>query len=79
MKLASIDTLRIWIYNLFSDSQVLKNFMPHSFRAAATIKTKKLIVNIEDILKQGCWKNMNTFKKYYENKYFIMQMMMQTL
>ena len=53
--------------------------MPHSFRAAATIKTKKLIVNIEDILKQGCWKNMNTFKKYYEKKYFIMQMMMQTL
>ena len=44
--------------------QLLKNFMPHSCRAAETSKAKKLNVNMEDILKQGCWKNMKTFKKH---------------
>ena len=65
---ASIDTLRRWIYDLFSGSQLLKNFTPHSCRAAATSKAKKLNVNMEDILKQGCWKNMKTFKKHYEKE-----------
>ena len=57
---ASIDK----IYDLFSGLQLLKNFMLHSCRAAATSKVKKLNVNVEDILKQGCWKNMKTFKKH---------------
>ena len=43
-------------------------FMPHSCRAAATYKVKKLNVNMENILKQGCWKNMGTFKKHYEKE-----------
>ena len=64
----SIDTLGRWIYDLFSGSQLLKNFTPHSCRAAATSKVKKLNVNMEDILKQGCWKNMKTFKKHYEKE-----------
>ena len=65
---ASIDTLRRWIYDLFSGSQLLKNFTPHSCRAAATSKAKLLNVNMEDILKQGCWKNMKTFKNHYEKE-----------
>ena len=65
---ASIDTLRRWIYDLFSGPQLLKNFTPHSCRAAAISKAKKLNVNMEDILKQGCWKNMKTFKKHYEKE-----------
>ena len=48
---ASIDTLRRWIYDLFSGSQLLKNFTPQSCRVAATSKTKKLNENMEDILK----------------------------
>ena len=51
---ASIDTLRRWIYDLFSGLQLLKKFTPHSYRAAATSKAKKLNVNMEGILKQGC-------------------------
>ena len=43
---ASIDTLRRWIYDLFSGSQWLKNFTSHSCRAAATSKAKKLNVNM---------------------------------
>ena len=54
----SIDTLRRWIYDLFSGSQLLKDFRTHSCRAGATSKAKKLNVNMEDILKEGCWKNM---------------------
>ena len=42
--------------------------MPHSCRAAVTSKAKKLNVNMEDILKQCCWKNMKTFKKHYEKE-----------
>ena len=42
--------------------------MPCSCRAAATSKAKKLNVNMEDILKQHCWKNMKTFKKHYEKE-----------
>ena len=42
--------------------------MPHSCRAASTSKAKKLNVNMEDILKQGCWKNMKTFKKHHEKE-----------
>ena len=63
---ASTDTLGRWTYDLFSGSQLLKNFTPHSCRAAATNKAKKLNVNMKDILKQGCWKNMKTFKKHCE-------------
>ena len=61
----SIDTLRRWIYDLFSGSKLLKNFTPHSCRAAATSKAEKLNVNMDEILKQGCWKNLKTFKNYY--------------
>ena len=42
--------------------------MPRSCRVAATSKAKKLNVNMEDILKQCCWKNMKTFKKHYERE-----------
>ena len=55
----------IWFIFRFA---VAKIFMPHSCRAAATHKVKKLNVNMEDILKQGCWKNMETFKKHYEKE-----------
>ena len=64
----SIDTLRRWIYDLFSGSELLKTFTPHSCRSAATSKAKKLNVDMEEILKQGCWKNMKTFKKYYDKE-----------
>ena len=60
---ASIDTLRRWIYDLFSGLQLLKKLMPHSCRAAATSKAKKLNVNME-----GCWKIMKNFHKHYEKE-----------
>ena len=42
--------------------------MPHSCRAAATSKAKKLNVNMEDILKQGCWKIMKNFHTHHEKE-----------
>ena len=42
--------------------------MPRSCRTAATSKAKKINVNLEDILKHGCWKNMKTLKKHYEKE-----------
>ena len=38
---ARIDTLRRWIYDFFSGSQLLKNFTPHSCRTAATSQKTK--------------------------------------
>ena len=64
----SVDTLRRWIYDLISVLQLLKDITPHSCRAAATSKSKKLNINTEDILKQGCCKNMKTFKKHCEKE-----------
>ena len=49
--------------------------MLHSCRAAVTSKAKKLNDNMDDNLKQGCWKNMKPFKKHNEKK-IIMQMIM---
>ena len=42
--------------------------MPHSCRAAATSKAKKLNVNMENILKQGCWKIMKNFHTHYKKE-----------
>ena len=45
--------------------------MQHSYRAAAISKAKILNVNMEDILKQSCWRNMKTFKKHYEKEIIV--------
>ena len=66
-KAATIDTLRRWVKNIFSDAGVI-NFSPHSCRSASTSKAKALNVDMEKILKQGCWKNLKTFKTFYNKE-----------
>ena len=65
-KAASIATLRRWVMDLFSGSKISKQFTPHSCRSAATSKANRINVNLDEMLKQGCWKNIKTFKKIYD-------------
>ena len=63
-KPASIDTIRRWVKELFKEVNIV-DFTPHSCRSASTSKALQLNIDIEAILKQGCWKNEDTFLKFY--------------
>ena len=63
---AATDTVRRWVKDLFKETKVIPEyFTPHSCRSASTSKAS-LQINLDDILKQGCWRNAKTFKRYYE-------------
>ena len=64
---ASIDTLRRWIKTTLNKAGIY-NFSPHSCRAAATTKAKKLNVDLDLILKKACWTNAKTFHKFYHKQ-----------
>ena len=53
---ASTDIMRRLVKDNFALNNIV-DFSPHSCRAASTSKVKNMEVNIDDILKQGCWKN----------------------
>ena len=62
---ASIDTMRRWVKDIFILNNIV-DFSPHSCRAASTSKAKNMEVNIDEILKRGCWKNRKSFFIYYD-------------
>ena len=64
-KPASPDSIRRWAKQLFTDAKI-RGFTPHSCRAASTNKAMAIMnINIEDILRKGCWKNANNFYKVF--------------
>ena len=65
LKGASIDTMRRWVNDIFMLNNIV-DFSPHSCRAASTNKAKNMEVNIDEILKRGCWKNRKNFFIYYD-------------
>lgn len=64
---ASLDTMRRWVKAIFTTTNI-HNFTPHSCRAAATSKAKSINVDIDEILKRGCWKNRQNFFKFYDKE-----------
>ena len=62
---ASIDTMTRWVKDIFMLNNIV-DFPPHSCRAASTSKAKNMEVNIDEILKRGCWKNRKNFFIYYD-------------
>ena len=66
-KEASTDTLRRWVKTLFNITGIF-DFSPHSCRSAASSKASVIGVNIDNILKKGCWSNIRTFHNYYEKE-----------
>ena len=63
---ALIDTIRRWV----KDVIILNNidFCPHSCWAASMSKVKNMEVNVDEILKQGCWKKKKKFFFIYYDK-----------
>lgn len=66
-KAVSIDTIRRWIKTTFNMVGI-HNFSPHSCRSASTSKANKLNIDIDKIITKGCWKNVETFRKYYDKE-----------
>ena len=44
------------------------NFSPHSCRVASSSKGKRIDVNIDEIIRRGCWKNRKNFFIYYDKE-----------
>ena len=57
---ASIDKMKRWIKDIFIVNDIV-NFSPHSCRAASSSKAKRIDVDINEIIKRGCWKNRKNF------------------
>ena len=49
---ASIDTLLSWIKETFAQTNLIKNFTPHSCRSASTTKAFNMCLDIMDILRK---------------------------
>ena len=64
-KEASVDTMGRWVKYIFILNNIV-DFSPHSCRVASTSTAKNMEVNIDEILKQGCWKNRKNFFIYYD-------------
>ena len=62
---ALINTRRRWVKDIFILNNIV-DFSPHSCRATSTSKAKNMEVNIDQILKRGCWKNWKNFFIYYD-------------
>ena len=65
---ASIDTLRRWIKEIFTQTNSMENFSPYSCRSASTTKTFNMCLEIMDILRKSCWSNAKTFLQHYKKE-----------
>ena len=63
---AAINSMRMWVKDLFIERSIVKEYTPHTCRSTATSKASQLNVDIAEILKQGCWKNAKTFYNVYK-------------
>ena len=59
--------MRRRIKDIFIENKIV-NFSPHICRAASSSKVKCIDVNIDEIIKKGCWKNRKNFFIYYDKK-----------
>ena len=57
--------MRRWIKDIFLLNNIV-NFSPHSCRVASSSKAKRIDVNINEIIRRGCWKNWKNFFRYYD-------------
>ena len=48
--------MRTWIKDIFTVNNIV-NFSPHSCQKASSIKVNGIDVNIDEIIRTGCWKN----------------------
>ena len=59
--------MRRWIKDIFIVNKTV-NFSPHSCRAVSGSKAKCIDVNIDEIIKRGCWKNWKNIFIFYDKE-----------
>ena len=65
-KAAHEDTISRWVQKVMTEASIdVSKYNTHSCRSAASTGALYKGVHIEDILKQGNWSNLKTFKKIY--------------
>ena len=63
------DTIARWVKNTLTQAGVNTNtFSSHSFRSSASSKTNNMGVDLDTILKMGCWSRESTFRKFYSKE-----------
>ena len=66
-------TISGWLKNILKKAGIyVSTFKAHSTRSASISKPDLSGAPIEEILKQGCWSNKSTWKKFY-NKNIIQE------
>ena len=65
-KAAYEHTISRWVKEVMAEAGIdVSKYHTHSCRSAASTGALYKWVHIEDILKQGNWSNLETFKKFY--------------
>ena len=59
--------MRRWIKDIFILNNIV-NFSAHSCWVASSSKARCININIDEIIRRGCWKNMKNFFKYYDKE-----------
>ena len=59
--------MRRWIKEIFIVNKIV-NFSPQICWAASSSKAKSTDVNIDEIIKRGCWKNQENFFIFYDKE-----------
>ena len=63
------DTIVRWVKNTLAQAGVNTNiFSSHSYRSSASIKADNMGVNLDTILKMGCWSQQSIFRKFSNSK-----------
>ena len=59
--------MRRWIKDIFIKNNIV-NFSPHSYRTVSSSKAKQIDVNLDEIIRRGCWKNRKNLLKFYDKE-----------
>ena len=59
--------MRRWIKDIFIVNNIV-NFSPHSYRATSSSKAKQINVNLDEIIRRGCWKNRKNFLQFFDKE-----------
>ena len=63
------DTIARWVKNTLTQAGVNTNiFSSHSCRSSASSKADNMGVDLDNILKMGCWSRQSTFWKFYSKE-----------
>ena len=63
------DTIARWVKNTLAQAGAnRKTFSSHSCRSSASSKADNMDVDLDTILKMGCWSLQSTFQKFYSKE-----------